>query len=524
MHDSLLIQITFDLLILTAIAFGGLRLHALSRKFGDQGKGISLILAGFATIGAYFLLEVLAIGVLPILAGSQSAARLSDLLGFNLRPYFNLAAAILIAIGIQRLTSSLLETQAELRRKADQARIKEAENRVLLSQLHQNQKVESLGTLAGGIAHDFNNILSSIINSAELLQIYVGDDEKARRNTDRIIKNGKKASNLIRQILTFSRMDSQELKPCDLSKLVAEDLEIVRATIPSYVEIEADLDSDIGTVLADRTQISQVTLNLITNAYHAIGDQPGHITVSVKRSSLAECKTNTSQAESPESVAIVVSDNGCGMDEAIQQRMFDPFFTTKEVGKGTGLGLSSVHGIVESHNGAISVDSSPGKGTTIKVCFPVSADSEEVEKSPEKVTGAIGKIILLAEDNQELGSLIKEHLERRGNRVDHLMDGVAAFEKFLASPDRYDLVITDQAIPSLSGRQLAEQLLQSRPDLPILLMTGYSESISEAQAKSMGIREFILKPFSLAELDRSVANCTGDAAASHPPAVQSSED
>ncbi len=246
------------------------------------------------------------------------------MLGFNLRPYFNLAAAILIAIGIQRLTSSLLETQAELRRKADQARINEAENRVLLSQLHQNQKVESLGTLAGGIAHDFNNILSSIINSAELLQIYVGDDEKAKRNADRIIKNGKKASNLIRQILTFSRMDSQELKPCDLSKLVAEDLEIVRATIPSYVEIEADLDSDIGTVLADRTQISQVTLNLFTNAYHAIGDQPGHITVSVKRSSLAECKTNTSQAESAKSVAIVVSDNGCGMDEAIQQRMFDP--------------------------------------------------------------------------------------------------------------------------------------------------------------------------------------------------------
>jgi len=246
------------------------------------------------------------------------------MLGFNLRPYFNLAAAILIAIGIQRLTSSLLETQAELRRRADQARIKEAENRVLLSQLHQNQKVESLGTLAGGIAHDFNNILSSIINSAELLQIYVGDDEKAKRNADRIIKNGKKASNLIRQILTFSRMDSQELKPCDLSKLVAEDLEIVRATIPSYVEIEADLDSDIGTVLADRTQISQVTLNLFTNAYHAIGDQPGHITVSVKRSSLAECKTNTSQAESAKSVAIVVSDNGCGMDEAIQQRMFDP--------------------------------------------------------------------------------------------------------------------------------------------------------------------------------------------------------
>jgi len=163
------------------------------------------------------------------------------------------------------------------------------------------------------------------------------------------------------------------------------------------------------------------------------------------------------------------------------------------------------------------VDSRPGKGTTIRVCFPVSADTEEVEVSPEKVAGTIGKIILLAEDNQELGSLLKEHLERSGTRVDHLIDGVAALEKFLASPNLYDLVITDQALPGLSGRQLAEQLLQSRPDLPILLMTGYSESISEAQAKSMGIREFILKPFSLAELDRSVANCTVDAAAPTRP-------
>ena len=524
MPDSLHFQITFDLLILAAIAIGGLRLHALSRKFGDKRIGISLILAGFATIGAYFLLEVLAIGVLPILTGSQSAARLSDLLGFNLRPYFNLAAAILIAIGIQRLTSSLLETRAELRRVTDQVQIKETGNRVLLSQLNQSQKVETLGTLASGVAHDFNNILASIINSAELLQIHVADNEKAKKYTNQIIESGNKASGLVRQILNFSRMDSQEMKPCDLSKLVAEDLEIARATIPSYVEIEADLDPDIGMVLADRTQISQITLNLISNAYHAIGDQPGHITVSVKRSSLAECKTNSSQAESPESVAIVVSDNGCGMDEAIQQRMFDPFSTTKEVGKGTGLGLSSVHSIVESHKGAISVDSRPGKGTTIKVCFPVSAASEEVAERPSKISEAIGKVILLAEDNQELGSLVKEHLERSGTRVHHLIDGVAALEKFLASPKLYDLVITDQALPGLSGWQLAKQLLQSRPDLPILLMTGYSESISEAQAKSMGIREFILKPFSLAELDRSVANYTGYAAASHPPAVQSSED
>lgn len=522
MFDTLHFQITFDLLILAAIAFGGLRLHALSRKFGDKRIGISLILAGFATIGAYFLLEVLAIGVLPILTGSQSTARLSDLLGFNLRPYFNLAAAILIAIGIQRLTSSLLETRAELRRVTDQVQIKETGNRVLLSQL--SQKVETLGTLASDVAHDFINILASIINSAELLQIHVADNEKAKKYTNQIIESGNKASGLVRQILNFSRMDSQEMKPCDLSKLVAEDLEIARATIPSYVEIEADLDSDIGMVLADRTQISQITLNLISNAYHAIGDQPGHITVSVKRSSLAECKTNSSQAESPESVAIVVSDNGCGMDEAIQQRMFDPFFTTKEVGKGTGLGLSSVHSIVESHKGAISVDSRPGNGTTIKVCLPVSAASEEVARRPSKISEAIGKVILLAEDNQELGSLVKEHLERSGTRVHHLIDGVAALEKFLASPNLYDLVITDQALPGLSGRQLAKQLLQSRPDLPILLMTGYSESISEAQAKSMGIREFILKPFSLAELDRSVANCTRDAATSPPPAVQSSED
>lgn len=523
MHESLLLLTFIDLLILAAIAFGGFRLGALSRQFGSQGMGISLVLAGFATIGSYFLLEVLAIWILPLITGTQYASRVSELLRFDLRTYFNLTAAVLIAIGIQRLTSYLFATQAELGRKAEQARVKEAENRVLLAQLHQNQKVESLGTLAGGIAHDFNNILSSIINSAELLQIYVGDDEKARRNTDRIINNGKKASNLIRQILTFSRMDSQELKSWNLSRLVAEDLEIVRATIPSYIEIEAELDSDIGTVLADRTQISQLTLNLITNAYHAIGDQPGKITVAVKRSSLAECRINVNHPGYSESVAIIVTDNGCGMDEAIQQRMFDPFFTTKEVGKGTGLGLSSVHGIVESHNGAISVDSSPGMGTTIRVCFPVSAGTEEIEKVPERSTGAIGKLILLVEDNQELGSLIKEHMERQGNRVDHLIDGVAAFEKFLSRPDHYDLVITDQAIPSLSGRQLAEKLLESRPDLPILLMTGYSESISESQAKSMGIREFILKPFSLAELDNSVANCTEVRADSRRSKVQVSE-
>lgn len=507
MLDSILIRTVFDLIVLAIFALGGYRLQVIGTQFRAQRKGINLILTGIGIGLFYFLIEIFAIWALPSLIDPLSAQQLYELLYLDVRPFFIFAAFLFSGFGLYKLTVSLFEAQTELQQKAEQARVKEAENRVLLSQLHQNQKVESLGTLAGGIAHDFNNILSSIINSAELLQMYLGDDQKARKNTDRIIQNGKKASKLIRQILTFSRMDSQELKPCDLSKLVAEDLDIVRATIPSYINIETDIDTDVGNVLADRTQISQVTINLITNAYHAIGDQPGKITISVKRCDLSECKPANQQIDTTESVVLMVSDTGCGMDEAIQQRMFDPFFTTKEVGKGTGLGLSSVHGIVESHKGAISVESTPGSGTTIKVCFPSSAGHEEAETSQKKITGAIGKVILLVEDNPELGSLIKEHLERRGNRVRHETDGAAALDTFRSKPGQFDLLITDQAVPNLSGRQLAEQLLQTHPELPILLMTGYSEAISETQAREMGIREFILKPFSLAELDRSVANC-----------------
>lgn len=523
MYNSTLWMTIFDLLIVMAAILGCARLYPLYPKLGRERIGLTLILLGLSLTGLFYALDLVVMWVLPLVMNMETAMNLMDFLHLELQWFFSLATVLLIAFGILNLATSLLAAKETLREQADLAKVQEAENRVLLTQLHQNQKVESLGTLAGGIAHDFNNILSSIINSAELLQIYLGDDPKASKNTDRIIKNGKKASDLIRQILTFSRMDSQELKPSNLAKLVAEDLEIVRATIPSYINIETDLDFNLGTVRVDRTQVSQIILNLVTNAYHAIGDQTGEISVSVSRCGQAECKANTQMHSEDYSVALTIADSGCGMEEAVRERMFDPFFTTKEVGKGTGLGLSSVHGIVKGHNGAIFVESTPNEGTSIRICFPVSTDLEEVEKNQVSAQGISSKSILLIEDNQELGSLIKEHLERQGNHVTHQSDGVAALENFRRNPGNYDLVISDQAVPSLSGRQVAQEILTLTPEIPILLMTGYSEAISEADAKSLGIKEFILKPFSLSELDAIIARCVDTESVNPGIAEQSKE-
>lgn len=510
MYSSIFWMTVFDLLIVSAAVLGCARLYSLYPKLQGEDTGLTLVLVGLSLAIIFYGFDLATMWLLPAVIGREAAMAAMDFLHLELQWLFSLGAVVLIASGMFKLTTSLLNAKEKLRDKAEQSKIQEAENRVLLTQLHQNQKVESLGTLAGGIAHDFNNILSAIINSAELLQLYIGDDPKASKNTDRIIKNGKKATGLIRQILTFSRMDSQELKPFNLPKLIAEDLEIVRATIPSYIEIETDFDSDLGTVRVDRTQVSQIILNLVTNAYHAIGDQAGKISVSLTRCEFAECKANTASNSTGYSVALTVVDTGCGMDEAVQERMFDPFFTTKEVGKGTGLGLSSVHGIVEGHGGTINVESIPGEGTSIKICFPVSAESEEIENRQTTSKGVSGRSILLVEDNKELGSLIKEHLERHGNQIDHQIDGFSALEQYQADANNYDLIVTDQAIPSLSGHQLAQEIFKLNPHIPIVLMTGYSEAISETEAKSLGIKEFILKPFSLSELDSILARSVGE--------------
>jgi len=378
----------------------------------------------------------------------------------------------------------------------------------LEKQLNQAMKMEAIGTLAGGIAHDFNNILSAVLGYAEMVDLQMDEDDPAREDVAQIITAGHRATDLIRQILTFSRQEEEELRPVKLQFIIKEALKLLRSSLPSSIELHQEIDSSCGSVLADPTSIHQVLINLCTNAKQAMEGSRGKLTVRlVEQERMDQDGQLPVHVEQDRWVALIVSDTGCGMDAQVRERIFDPFFTTKKKGQGTGLGLSVVHGIVKSHGGEIVVESTPGKGTTFQVLFPL-VKSEE--KRPEhdsniEVPGGTERIVLV-DDEPLLVDLMERSLSLLGYQVDSFTDSFAALSWIEKHVDDIDLVITDMTMPGITGAELAESVLTRYPDMPIILCTGYSEVMDADKALELGIRSFVVKPVENRELARTIRN------------------
>jgi PAS domain S-box-containing protein len=373
-------------------------------------------------------------------------------------------------------------------------------------QLRQAQKMEAIGTLAGGIAHDFNNILTSILGYTEIAYERVRDDS-VRRNLEQVLKAGARATDLVRQILTFSRQSEYERKPIQVAVIIKEALKLLRSSLPSTIEIRENIQADAenSVILADSTQIHQVLMNLCTNAAHAMRAQGGVLSVMLAEVEVDRVLVSANaELRTGPYVRVSVSDTGHGIEVGVLERIFDPYFTTKGLGEGTGLGLSLVQGIVRSHGGAVTVYSEPGKGATFNVFIPRIV--QNVVKRNERAVNALSghERILFVDDESALTGLGKQMLESLGYAVTAIESSLAALDAFRARPDAFDLVITDMTMPGLTGSELAKALMAIRPDIPVILCTGFSGLMNEQMAKQAGICEFIMKPYSLSILAGTV--------------------
>jgi PAS domain S-box-containing protein len=375
----------------------------------------------------------------------------------------------------------------------------------LETQLRQAQKMEAIGTLAGGIAHDFNNILMAMLGYTDMARYQIPDEGPARANLDEVLKAGRRAKDLVLQILAFSRQVEQERKPIEIHPIIKETLKLLRASLPTTIDIHPNINADCGTILADPTQIHQVLMNLCSNAYHAMRDKGGVLGVTLDAVEVdAEFARTQPNMDEGAYVRLTVSDTGCGMDRATVERIFDPFFTTKAPGEGTGMGLATVHGIVTSYGGAVTVYSERERGSIFRVYLPRVESHAPAEVSDVEPVPRGTECILFVDDEDQLARIGQQMLERLGYTVATRTSSAEALEAFRAKPDKYDLVITDQTMPNMTGVELAKELMRIRPNIPIVLVSGFSEAVTPERAKHIGIREYIMKPIITHELGRAV--------------------
>ena len=379
------------------------------------------------------------------------------------------------------------------------------ESKRLEFKLQQAQKMEAIGTLAGGIAHDFNNILGGIIGYAELAKMKAPEGSNVIAYLDKMIKSSDRAADLIKQILTLSRRHKQKQRPVQVRHIVKEALDLLRATLPTTIEIRKDVAKDTGVVNADPTQMHQVIMNLTTNAGHAMQENGGVLEVTLANVELDDLEAAKHlDLDAGSYLRLMVSDTGYGMSSEIMERIFDPYFTTKDTGEGTGLGLAVAQGIVKAHGGTITVYSEPGKGTTFHVYLPVILELEREEKGSEEPLPTGSESILFIDDEEvliEIGGQILEHL---GYKVVTEKSSVQALELFRAEPDRFDLVITDMTMPHMTGDKFARELMKIRPHISVILCTGHSTLVLEEKAKDIGIRAFVMKPLVMRNLAETV--------------------
>ena len=392
----------------------------------------------------------------------------------------------------------------------------EEEKKELEKQLVQAQKLETIGTLAGGIAHDFNNILGIIFGYAELIKKGSKDDANLLKNIEQLLKVSRYGRDLVKQILTFSRHAEPVYKPIKIQELVKDSLKLMKASLSSAITIEEYIDPNCAEVIADDTQMQQVMANLCTNAAHSIGVDGGVITVKVREKEITSDLVNVyPQITAGKYIMITVSDTGHGMDDETIKRIFEPFFTTKNMkgeSGGVGLGLSVLHGIITQHKGLVTVSSEVNKGSVFSIYLPVKEDA--VKKSfisdktfpqkPVEIALRGKETILFVDDEEHITIVEKKMLEQFGYIVEGAKSAHEALDKFRSDPKKYDIVITDQVMSEFTGSELAKELLEINPDLPIILTTGYSETVTKDNYMKHGIREYLLKPFSVKDLCKAI--------------------
>jgi len=379
------------------------------------------------------------------------------------------------------------------------------EQRQLEMQLRQSHKMEALGTLAGGIAHDFNNILAAILGYTELAMMKIMEDMPVKSNLDNVLKAINRAKNLVGQILTFSRQTEHEKEPLQVSLIVKEALKLLRASIPATIDIQQDIDIESDMVMADPTQIHQVMMNLCTNASYAMREKGGILEVKLSNVYIdAETVTQQlSHLKPGHYLRLSVGDTGHGIHSSIIQRIFDPFFTTKKIGEGTGMGLSVVHGIASSHGGTVTVESEPGIGSVFHVFFPLmdyKPESSDADPNISELLLMGNERILFVDDEKELGGAFKGMLEHLGYNVTFMSSSIDALTLLFEQPDGFDLVITDQTMPHLTGSELAKEFRRIRPNISFILCTGSSEHMTRDEAMTLGFKEYFMKPVAIQEI------------------------
>ena len=362
------------------------------------------------------------------------------------------------------------------------------------------QKMESIGTLTGGIAHDFNNILGIILGNTELALEDIPEFNRAHFNLKEIQTASLRAANIVRQLLSFTRTTDQKLHHIQITPVIKDALKFLRSTIPTFIDIKQDITTKDETILADPTQINQIIINLCINAFHAMEQIGGDIIVTVAKVNLNDNSVKDLPGlKSGDHVKIMISDTGPGIDSKIIHRIFDPYFTTKEVGKGSGMRLAVVHGIVKSHSGAITVESSPGKGTEFSIFFPLNREQPIVNIQEGREIPRGNETILFVDDEISIVKMVQRMFERLGYRVETATTPQKALERFRENPDQFDLVISDMTMPQMTGVQLSEKLMDIRPDIPIIISTGHSAIVDEEKAKELGLAAYIMKPINMLE-------------------------
>ena len=381
----------------------------------------------------------------------------------------------------------------------------------LQEQLAQAQKMEAIGTLAGGIAHDLNNILFPMFGYLEMVLQDLPKGNPLRGQLVEVLNGAKRARDLVKQILAFSRQSDHDMKPMKVHLVLKEALQLIKSSLPSTIKITQNIQSDCGLVFADPTQIHQIVMNLCTNAYHAMEETGGKLTVNLKEVELTAEDLKDQTMVPGTHVCLTVADIGPGMEQSVIDRIFDPYFTTKEKGKGTGLGLAVVDGIVKSHGGHISVYSEPGKGTEFKVFLPVIKTKEEEHQVETDTPIQKGhERILLVDDQDMVAQMEKQMLARLGYHVTARTSSTDALEAFRTQPDKFDVVITDMTMPNMTGDKLAAELIKIRPAIPVILCTGFSEMMSKEKTAALGIKGFLMKPVVMKDLSSIIRKVLDD--------------
>ncbi|WDP89917.1 MAG: transporter substrate-binding domain-containing protein [Desulfobacter sp.] len=376
------------------------------------------------------------------------------------------------------------------------------EQRMLEEQIMQSRKMESIGTLAGGIAHDFNNILFPILGHTQMLMTDIPQDSSLRPGVDSIYTSALRAKALVEQILTFSRQEKSEIKQMNIQPILKESLYLLRSTIPATINIRREIEPDCRPIKADPTQIHQIIMNLAANASHAMEENGGTMTVVLKEELLSEVTLLGPHLQPGPYACLAIKDTGRGMDNVTAGKIFDPFFTTKEKTRGTGMGLAVVHGIVNKLGGSIRVESRLGRGSAFYIYFPVEESGAEdltaVQPPPAPEEG--NERILLVDDEAGIIEMEQQLLERLGYRVTAHTSSIKALEAFKHRPDRFNLIITDLAMPDMPGDRLAEELLKINPGAKIIICTGFSKKISLESVEAMGVKALFLKPMLMEEI------------------------